>query len=172
VSRAWIGAALLLPLCGAAMAQSGETAKASLIDAKGGAVGTATLTQTPAGVLDDLVVRGLPAGERAFHIHQIGKCDPADGFKSAGDHFAVGDQKHGFMTEGGPHAGDMPNIFVGETGSARAEMLQAGVSLKEGPSNVFDADGSSLVIHANPDDHHSQPSGAAGDRIACGVIAR
>jgi superoxide dismutase, Cu-Zn family len=172
VSRAWIGAALLLPLCGTAMAQSGVAAKASLVDAKGASVGTATLTQTPAGVLVELEVKGLPAGEHAFHIHQIGKCDAADGFKSAGDHFSVGAQKHGFMTEGGPHAGDMPNIFVGEAGGARAEMLQSSVSLTEGAGNLFDADGSALVIHANPDDHHSQPSGAAGDRVACGVIGR
>jgi len=172
VSRAWIGAALLLPLCGAATAQSGETAKASLVDAKGASVGTATLTQTPSGVLVDLEVKGLRAGEHAFHIHEIGQCDAAGGFKSAGDHFAVGAKKHGFMMEGGPHAGDMPNIFAGETGSARVELLQAGVSLKDGATSVFDADGSALVIHANPDDHHSQPSGAAGDRIACGVIVR
>jgi Cu-Zn family superoxide dismutase len=172
VSRAWIGAALLLPLCGAAMSQSGEMAKASLVDAKGASVGTATLTQTPSGVLVELEVKGLPAGEHAFHIHEIGKCDAADGFKSAGDHFAVGAQKHGFMTEGGPHAGDLPNIFVGETGGARIEVLQTGVSLKEGATSVLDADGSALVIHVNPDDHHSQPSGAAGDRIACGVIER
>jgi superoxide dismutase, Cu-Zn family len=172
VSRAWISAALLLPLCGAAMAQSAETAKASLIDAKGAAVGTATLTQTPSGVLLDLEVKGLPAGEHAFHIHQVGQCEAAGGFKSAGEHFSVGAQKHGFMSDGGPHAGDLPNIFVGETGSARVEVLQAGVSLEEGATSVFDSDGSALVIHANPDDHHTQPSGAAGDRIACGVIGR
>jgi superoxide dismutase, Cu-Zn family len=172
VSRAWIGAAVLLPLCGPATAQSGETAKASLVDAKGATVGTATLTQTPSGVLVDLEVKGLLAGEHALHVHQVGQCDAAGGFKSAGDHFSVGTQKHGFMTEGGPHAGDMPNIFVGETGSARVELLQAGISLKDGATSVFDADGSALVIHANSDDHHSQPSGAAGDRIACGVIVR
>jgi Cu-Zn family superoxide dismutase len=170
--RAWIGAALLLPLCGAARAQSGETAKASLVNAKGAAVGTVTLTQTPNGVLVDVQVKGLPAGEHAFHIHQIGKCDGADGFKSAGDHVAVAGQKHGFMTEGGPHAGDMPNIFADKAGNARAETLAPGITLKEGPTSVFDADGSAVVIHAKADDHHSQPSGAAGDRIACAVIRR
>ena len=172
VLRAWMGAALLVQLCAAAMAEASETAKANLLDAKGAAVGTATLTQTPNGVLVDVEVNGLAEGEHAFHVHQTGKCDAADGFKSAGDHFAVGDQKHGFMTEGGPHAGDMPNIFVDGGGSGKAQTLAPGFALKDGPTSVFDADGSAVVIHAKADDHHTQPSGAAGDRIACGVIGK
>lgn len=168
--QALICAALLMPLCGAAMAQ--DVAKAKLVDLKGIEVGTATLTETPNGVLVHVTVKGVPAGEHAFHIHQVGKCDGATGFKTAGDHFAVGAQKHGFKTEGGPHAGDLPNIFVGESGAAEGEAFDAKVTLKEGPNSVFDGDGSALVVHAKADDHHTQPSGAAGDRIACGVIEK
>jgi Cu-Zn family superoxide dismutase len=105
-------------------------------------------------------------------IHQTGRCDPKDGFKSAGDHYAGERQKHGFKVEGGPHAGDMMNKFVGSDGKLRAHVINTRVTLADGGNTLFDDDGSALILHAKGDDYSSQPSGNAGDRIACAVIER
>lgn len=152
--------------------QSGQSATAQFIDAKGQQIGQATLRQTPNGVLIEAEVSGLPAGPHAFHVHETGKCDPADGFKSAGGHYAGGADKHGFEVEGGPHAGDMPNQHVPEGGKLMAEVVNDRVSLGGGEGDLFDDDGSALVIHAKADDYRSQPAGDAGDRLACAVIEK
>ena len=145
---------------------------ATLHDAGGTAIGKATLTQTPNGVLLRVDATGIAKGEHAFHIHETGKCDGGDGFKSAGGHFAL-EHEHGYQVEAGPHPGDMPNVQVHADGLFAIEFINPAVSLQEGkPGYLFDADGSALVIHAKADDYRSQPSGDAGDRIACGVIER
>ena len=160
-------AAALLALATPALA---NTASATLKDASGADIGKATLTQTPNGVLVRAEAKGISEGEHAFHIHQTGTCDGSDGFKSAGGHFAL-DHQHGFEVDGGPHPGDMPNVKVHADGAFAAEFINTAVSLKQGePGYLFDEDGSALVIHAKADDYRSQPSGDAGDRIACGVI--
>jgi superoxide dismutase, Cu-Zn family len=166
-------------LCGAAafaisasVAYGADSASAAFVDGKGRKIGNATLMQTPNGVLIDIDLSGLPPGEHAFHIHQTGRCDAADGFKSAGDHFAARGHQHGFKVEGGPHAGDMMNQFVGEDGRLRAHVVNTRVSLRDAEASLFDQDGSALVVHAKADDYKSQPSGNAGDRIACAVIER
>lgn len=156
----------------AAAAAALPRATANLVDPQGRSIGTATLTQMPAGVLIQLEVKGLPPGERAFHIHAVGRCDGADGFQSAGGHYNPENRQHGFRVQGGPHAGDLPNQFVGQDGVLRTEVINPNVTLGPGRATLFDADGSSLVIHAKADDHHSQPAGDAGGRIACGVIER
>jgi Cu-Zn family superoxide dismutase len=74
------------------------------------------------------------------------------------------------MVMGGPHGGDMPNQHVGADGMLDVQVLNTGVTLAKGPKSLLDADGSALVIHAKPDDYKTQPSGDAGDRIACAVI--
>lgn len=159
-------AVLLLPV-GAALAAS---ASATLHDPAGAPVGTASLTQTPNGVLVHVEATGITPGSHAFHIHETGQCDGSGGFASAGGHFAL-EHKHGFKVEGGPHPGDMPNVQVHDDGLFSIEVLNAGVSLEEGKQGyLLDADGSALVIHAGADDYRSQPSGDAGDRVACGVI--
>ncbi len=145
-------------------------ATGTFIDARGKQIGQATLTETPSGVLISIDVSGLPPGEHAFHLHQKGTCEAKDGFKSAGDHYAPQSKQHGFKAQGGPHAGDMPNQFVQDDGMLRAEVLNANVTLREGDTTVFDKDGTAIVIHASADDYRSQPSGNAGDRIACAVI--
>jgi Cu-Zn family superoxide dismutase len=148
-----------------------ERAAARLIGTDGKEVGSVLLEQTPSGVLLTASATGLSAGVHAFHIHETGQCDPADGFKSAGGHYAPGGSEHGFKAEGGPHAGDLPNVHVGEDGILEAEYFTDRVSLRDdAEATVFDDDGSAFVIHSDDDDYQSQPSGAAGDRIACGVI--
>jgi Cu-Zn family superoxide dismutase len=146
-----------------------QTARAALKDGAGKEVGRAELSETPHGVLVRLAVKGLPAGEHAFHIHAVGKCEPP--FTSAGGHFNPAGKKHGLAAAEGPHAGDMPNLHVPESGELMVEVLNGAITLaRDKPNSVFDADGSSVVIHAKADDYKSDPAGNAGDRIACGVI--
>jgi len=165
-------AAIALPALVPGSAVASEQGKASFIGSGGEQIGKAELVQTPSGVLIKAELRGLPPGEHAFHIHGVGKCQANEQFKSAGGHFAPRGQKHGYVSEGGHHAGDMPNQFVGQDGLLRLNVINANVTLGSGENSLFDQDGSSLVIHAKADDYESQPSGDAGDRIACAVIEK
>ncbi len=155
-------AAATLQTAGAA-----ETAMAKLKDPKGQSVGEVVLTQTPHGTLLHAKFSNLPAGAHAFHVHAVGKCEPP--FKSAGGHFNPGGKKHGIHAAEGLHAGDMPNIHVPASGSLEIEVLNTLLKLD---ASLFDADGAAIVLHAGPDDYKTDPAGAAGARIACGVIAK
>jgi Cu-Zn family superoxide dismutase len=157
-----LAAALALPA-------AAQTARATLKDKDGKEVGTVGLSQTQAGVLLKVSLKGIPAGEHAFHIHAVGKCEPP--FDSAGGHFNPAQHKHGILAGEG-HAGDMPNLFVPPSGELTVEVLNANVTLAKGkPNSLFDSDGSAIVIHAGPDDYRSDPAGNAGGRIACGVVS-
>jgi superoxide dismutase, Cu-Zn family len=162
-------AAALLVVGLALPGAAAETAKAPLKDKSGKDVGTVEFTQTQAGVLLKLAVKGLPAGERAFHIHAVGKCEPP--FESAGPHFNPTNQKHGMMSGEG-HAGDMPNLHIPQNGMLEIEIVNAAITLEKGKTNsVFHPAGTAVVIHDGKDDYRSDPAGNAGDRIACGVIS-
>jgi Cu-Zn family superoxide dismutase len=156
----------LLALTSAASAQSG---KATLKNAEGKEVGSAQLSQTPHGVLVRLTLKGVPAGEHAFHIHQTGKCEPP--FTTAGGHFNPASKKHGIMASDGPHAGDMPNLHIPADGALAIEVINAAVTLdKDKPNSLFKPEGTALIIHAGKDDYKTDPTGDAGGRIACGVV--
>lgn len=145
------------------------TARASLKDATGKDVGTVQLIQTPHGVLLKMALKGAVPGEHAFHIHAVGKCEAP--FTSAGGHFNPASKKHGMEAAEGSHAGDMPNLHIPGNGELTIEIANPMVSLVKGqPNSVFDADGSAIIIHAGVDDYKTDPTGNAGDRIACGVI--
>jgi Cu-Zn family superoxide dismutase len=149
-----------------------STAKVTLVNAEGQKVGEAKLTETAQGVKIDLVVENFPPGVHAFHIHDKGECQGPD-FKSAGGHFNPFHKEHGLKNPRGPHAGDLPNITVGADGKATVSVVDQLVTLKEGQKNsLFQAGGTSLVIHAGPDDEVSDPAGNAGARIACGPITK
>jgi Cu-Zn family superoxide dismutase len=167
------GAALLLAAPSAPAAEEQKAnpvykAQAVLKDASGKQVGTAIFTATPSGALLDLKLIAVPPGVHALHIHAVGKCDPPD-FKSAGPHFNPDQTKHGIMNPEGPHAGDLPNIHVPADGKLEVELLDPVVTIAQDAA-LLDADGSSIVIHAGPDDYKTDPAGNSGDRIACGVI--
>jgi Cu-Zn family superoxide dismutase len=147
------------------------TATAKMAGVDGADVGTVTFTQTPSGILHVVVeMTNLAPGSHGFHIHEAGACDAAGNFDSAGGHYAGG-KEHGVMNPKGAHAGDFPNVHVGENGVLKAEFFTERLSLGDGGENpLMDADGSAVVLHADPDDYQSHPAGHAGSRIACGVI--
>ena len=163
-----LAAGLLLGAALPAAAQDTAPLGAGLIDRDGAEIGTVSFRDAGDGVLIELEANGLPASQPlAFHIHEGGACDTAGGFESAGGHFAPRSMMHGYLAEGGPHAGDMPNQFTDAEGSVKAEIFNPAVTVGEGEASVA---GRTVVIHAGADDYMSQPSGDAGERLACGVI--
>ena len=154
---------------GTAWSQDQTTASVGFVDAEGKANGTAEISATASGgVLIRMEVTGLPAGEWvAVHFHETGTCDHTTKHESAGGHFNPGSKEHGYNAASGPHAGDMPNQHVGSDGALRAEIFNSMVTLEDGENSVR---GRALMVHAKADDYKSQPSGDAGDRLACGVI--
>ena len=174
MTRAGIVALGSLLLAGCAqMTSSGATgpsASADLRNAAGQSVGRATLTTAGTGVRVVLDLRGLPPGGKGVHIHEIGKCEPP-AFTSAGAHFNPGKRQHGMDNPQGPHAGDLPNVTIAADGTGRLDTTTDRASLAAGgPTSLFDADGSALVVHADADDMKTDPTGGSGGRIACGVI--
>lgn len=146
-------------------------AKADLKNADGKSVGMATLREIKGGVLLTVEAKELSLGLHAIHIHEVGKCEEPQ-FTSAGGHFNPTKVKHGLKSPEGGHGGDMPNLYVTKEGIARYQTLNDRITLGSGDMSVFDADGSTLVIHAIADDDTTAPAGNAGERIACGVITK
>lgn len=174
--RTLYGLAAATALSAAAIANLPATAQDAamektidVISADGNSLGTVKLTQVPTGVLIQTDLSGLAAGSHAFHFHTTGACEPP--FDSAGGHFNPTNAEHGLTNPNGPHAGDMPNVMVAADGSLKVEVINTMVTLSEGEKSLLDSDGSALMLHADHDDHASDPAGNAGARMACGVIA-
>ena len=151
--------------------QAATSASFTLQTADGREVGRGSLQQTPAGVLLTADLNGMPAGTHGIHFHAVGQCNAPD-FASAGGHFNPSSKMHGIRNPMGHHAGDLTNISVPEGGALRVELLAPDVRLGPGAGTLLDADGAAIVIHALADDYQTDPSGASGSRIACGVVRR
>ena len=146
-------------------------AVARLMDGKGRVIGNAVLSQEGGGVRILLDVTGLVPGDKAVHIHEVGRCDPP-AFESAGAHFNPTKAEHGTSNPRGPHAGDLPDVAVDAEGKGHLEVTAKRVTLdKKVTASLLDADGSAIVIHERADDKRTDPAGDSGPRIACGVIA-
>jgi Cu-Zn family superoxide dismutase len=147
------------------------TANASLLDSSGTRVGVATFSEGDGNTQMGVSVTGLAPGEHGMHIHENGTCTPP-GFESAGAHFNPASKQHGLLNPEGPHAGDMPNLVVEPDGSADTTFTVSASLLAEGPGSMIGSQQRAFVIHADPDDQKTDPSGNSGSRVVCGVIER
>ena len=167
-----LGALLILGACsspgGPDFGVPGATA--NLINADGYKIGEANFAEAPdGGVTMDLFAWDLPPGVYGMHIHDSGFCDTPE-FQAAGGHFNPYGRKHGLQNPQGPHAGDLPNLVVPPNGRVSLLVVLRQVTLKEGVNSLLRPEGTSLVIHRDPDDQTSDPSGNSGARMACGII--
>jgi Cu-Zn family superoxide dismutase len=122
--------------------------------------GEITLRATEGGLLFGGKITGLSPGVHGFHVHDAGDCSAPDA-SSAKGHYNPTGKPHG------NHAGDLPDLIADATGTAQPVFQASDLHLGEGPGGIS---GRALVVHADPDDHVSQPAGNSGRRIACGVI--
>jgi len=131
--------------------------------------GRLSFSDTTDGVKVTGRISGLPVDrEIGFHVHEVGDCSAPDA-SSAGDHFNPGLQPHGDPDGDEHHAGDMPNLDVDEEGVAEVDVTLEGLRLDWPPANL-NVRNRAVVVHAQADDYETQPAGASGDRVACGVI--
>lgn len=171
-SLAAMAAIALLTGCGGPqhmmrMQAAGPSAVALLEPTRGNATaGTVTFEQQGSEVMVVARVTGLkPNMEHGFHVHEKGDCSSGDG-TSAGGHFNPAGTPHG-PQHAEHHAGDMPSLKADSSGAAEARFSLTGVSVRSGTAELI---GRGVIVHANPDDYKTQPTGNAGARIACGVV--
>jgi Cu-Zn family superoxide dismutase len=143
----------------------GASATAMLATATGTPVGRATATDVAGGVRFTIDAMAMPPGTHGAHVHMVGRCDAPD-FASAGGHWNPTAMKHGAMNPQGPHQGDLPNLVIANDGRGTIAATIPGATL----AALMDADGAAMVVHAQPDDLKTDPSGNSGGRIACGVF--
>lgn len=149
-----------------------EQVSFDLIDRDGARVASVRLMEAEEGVQVEIQGSGLSSGAHGFHFHETGECEPPS-FESAGGHFNPSDRQHGLENPQGPHAGDLPNLPVEDDSIIDTSFTTALVTLHADEQNsLLDGDGTALVIHADRDDQRTDPGGASGDRIACGVVPR
>ena len=144
----------------------GASLEGAFLDPQGREVGTVMIADTPTGLLLRVDVHGVAHGFHGLHIHETGRCEPEEGFSTAGGHANPFRDDHGFLAEDGSHAGDFPNAYAHQEGHIRTDAFKENVRLED----FQDDDGFAVMIHSKADDYESQPSGDAGDRVACAAF--
>jgi superoxide dismutase, Cu-Zn family len=162
-----LAAAALLGAC-QTIPDDPARATAALQPTKGNkAFGEATFEQAGDKVRVIVFAQGLkPNAEHGFHIHEAGDCSSGDGMSAKG-HFNPHAKPHGNPASAERHAGDLPSLKADKSGRAKVDVTLDAISIGAGAGNVV---GRGLIIHADPDDYKTQPTGNAGARLACGVI--
>lgn len=144
-------------------AASGARAELAMADAS--PAGVATIKEEGGGLKVSFMGQRLPIGPHAVHIHTTGKCE-GPGFESAGGHWNPENKQHGTENPQGPHKGDLPTMTVAGNGTGSILFTVPNATLAQ----LMDSDGAAIMVHADPDDNVTDPTGNAGGRIACGVI--
>ena len=160
------------PSTEAQRARVADGARVELRNSEGKSVGVLTVSMNSGGGVQFTgKLTDLPPGPHGVHIHENGKCEAPD-FASAGGHFNPSGKQHGPQNPNGQHEGDIPNLLVQANGTAEVAFIADKATLTAGASSILKPGGTSLVIHAGPDDLQTDPSGNSGARIACGVITQ
>lgn len=146
------------------------TYDAPIVNNKGETIGKIALRDGANTLVMRVTIQagGLPPGWHGIHFHAVGSCADTDKFQESKAHVNHDNAKHGLLNAEGPDEGDLPNVYANADGSVNAEVSSDTPLTGEG--GLKDNDGSALIIHANEDDHATQPIGNAGARIGCAVI--
>ncbi|MDD0840279.1 superoxide dismutase family protein [Curvibacter sp. HBC61] len=160
----------LAGLSACATGPSGPSAVANLRPTQGNQVsGELRFVQVGSQVKVSGEVRGLkPNAEHGFHIHEKGDCSSGDGM-STGGHFNPTGAAHGQHGAGAHHSGDLPALVANAQGVARVDFDSRSLTLQDGPASIV---GKGLIVHRDPDDYRTQPTGNSGPRVACAVIQK
>ena len=147
-----------------------QTYESPITNNKGDAIGKILIRDGANALVLRITIKagGLPPGWHGIHFHAVGDCSDSEKFEKSKAHVNHDQSKHGLLNADGPDEGDLPNVYAAADGSVNAEVSSETPLTGEG--GLKDGDGSALVIHANEDDHSTQPIGGAGPRIACSVI--
>lgn len=168
---ATLSAAFALGACQTTGQLPGERiAEATFRTVNGLPAGTAQFVRSGSQVNVIVAVAGFTPGEHGLHLHTVGKCEGPD-FSSAGPHLNPGGHQHGAENPQGAHLGDLPNVNVGSKGTGTLTATLKGTP-DEVLAQLFDNDGTAIVVHAGQDDYKTDPSGNSGGREACGVVTR
>ena len=164
----FVSAAVVASLAGCAGYSSGPSATAKLEPTRGNtAAGTVTFVQWGEVVKVSGSISGLkPGAEHGFHVHEKGDCSSGDGL-SAGGHFNPGGKPHGHHGMGEHHTGDLPSLKADASGGAASHFDSRTIRVGGSANDIV---GKGLIVHRDPDDFKTQPTGNAGPRLACAVI--
>ncbi len=167
--RLQLAALSLCLLAAPAFAKAKDAVIVPLKNSTGDDAGTATFQAAKNGQISiKISLKNMPIGEHAVHIHENPTCDTPD-FKTAGGHFNPDSKQHGTLNPLGHHAGDLPmNVTIGEQHTGQATMKVNYLSIDPASPNAIY--GHAIMVHEKPDDMKTDPTGNAGNRIACGVI--